>query len=230
MQAQRILVVEDDEAIGALVARAFRTEGFETEVVATGEEALRRTRARRPSVILLDVMLPGLSGTDVLRELRREPRTRELPVVLVTARSDEVDRVVGFELGADDYVPKPFSARELVLRVRALLRRTEAPEERSSDRLRLGPLEIDVPGYRVAVDGQPVPLTALEFRLLLDLARHPGRVQSRDQLLERVWRDADSPEPRTVDNLVKRLREKLGAARSWIETIRGVGYRLREPA
>jgi two-component system phosphate regulon response regulator PhoB len=230
MQAQRILVVEDDEAIGALVSRAFRTEGFETEVVTTGEEALRRTRARRPSVILLDVMLPGLSGTDVLRELRREPRTRELPVVLVTARSDEVDRVVGFELGADDYVPKPFSARELVLRVRALLRRTEVPEERSSDRLRLGPLEIDVPGYRVAVDGQPVPLTALEFRLLLDLARHPGRVQSRDQLLERVWQDADSPEPRTVDNLVKRLREKLGAARSWIETIRGVGYRLREPA
>jgi len=230
MQPQRILVVEDDEAVGGLLRRTLQSEGYDTEVVRTGEEALRRARSRRPSLMLLDVMLPGLSGTDVLRELRREPATRHLPVVVVTARADEVDRVVGFELGADDYVTKPFSPRELCLRIRALLRRAAlAASDEPSDRLRLGPLEIDVPGYRVAVDGRPVPLTALEFRLLLDLARHPGRVQSRDQLLERVWSDADSPEPRTVDNLVKRLREKLGAARGWIETIRGVGYRLRDP-
>lgn len=228
--AERILVVDDEPDLLELVRVNLAENGFQVEATTSGREVLDRVRRSPPDLLVLDLMMPDVAGTEICRQIRATPELADLPIIMLTAKAEELDRVVGFELGADDYVPKPFSARELVLRVRALLRRTEAPEERSSDRLRLGPLEIDVPGYRVAVDGQPVPLTALEFRLLLDLARHPGRVQSRDQLLERVWRDADSPEPRTVDNLVKRLREKLGAARSWIETIRGVGYRLREPA
>jgi two-component system phosphate regulon response regulator PhoB len=192
--------------------------------------ALAEIQRSVPDLLVLDVMLPDISGLEVCRRLRRSPQTIRLPVIMLTARSDEVDRVVGFEVGADDYVPKPFSPRELVLRVDAILRRTTRTEALEGPQvIVLGDLVIDVPAHRVEVQGQEVPLTALEFRLLLDLASRAGRVQSRDALLERVWGYSPNVETRTVDTHVKRLREKLGAAAAQIETVRGVGYRALKP-
>jgi two-component system phosphate regulon response regulator PhoB len=191
-----------------------------------GNTALAEIQRGRPDLLVLDVMLPDLSGIEVCRRLRRNPQTVRLPVIMLTARTDEVDRVVGFEVGADDYVPKPFSPRELVLRVDAILRRTTAaPGVEGPQLITLGDLSIDVPAHRVEVQGEEILLTALEFRLLLDLASRAGRVQSRDALLERVWGYSPNVETRTVDTHVKRLREKLGAGAKQIETVRGVGYR-----
>jgi two-component system phosphate regulon response regulator PhoB len=183
-----------------------------------------------PDVVLLDLMLPDIPGTEVCRQLKGDPRTRHVPVVMLTAKGDEVDRVVGFELGADDYVTKPFSVRELVLRLRAVLRR--APPVRGADRPRerVGPIRLDVEGHRAFVDDAEIALTPLEFRLLATLMARLGRVQSREQLLEDVWGMSADLETRTVDTHVKRLREKLGSGRELLETVRGVGYRLVDPS
>ncbi len=222
----RILVVEDEADLADLVAFNLRGEGHEVTVALDGNTALAEIQRGRPDLVVLDVMLPDISGIEVCRRLRRKRETVRLPVIMLTARTDEVDRVVGFEVGADDYVTKPFSPRELVLRVEAILRRTvpnanvEGPQV-----ITLGALLIDVPAHRVEVSGEEVLLTALEFRLLLDLATRAGRVQSRDALLERVWGYAPNVETRTVDTHVKRLREKLGDGAKQIETVRGVGYR-----
>ncbi len=222
----RILVVEDEADLADLVAFNLRGEGHEVTVALDGNTALAEIQRGRPDLVVLDVMLPDISGIEVCRRLRRKRETVRLPVIMLTARTDEVDRVVGFEVGADDYVTKPFSPRELVLRVEAILRRTvpnaavEGPQV-----ITLGALLIDVPAHRVEVLGEEVLLTALEFRLLLDLATRAGRVQSRDALLERVWGYAPNVETRTVDTHVKRLREKLGDGAKQIETVRGVGYR-----
>ncbi|UCH30729.1 MAG: response regulator transcription factor [Myxococcales bacterium] len=222
----RILVVEDEPDLAELVAVNLRGAGHEVTVSHDGSTALAEIQRSQPDLVVLDVMLPDISGTEVCRRLRRSPQTVRLPVIMLTARSDEVDRVVGFEVGADDYVPKPFSPRELVLRVEAILRRTSAAfESEGPQAIALGDLVIDVPAHRVEVDGQEVLLTALEFRLLHDLASRAGRVQSRDALLERVWGYSPNVETRTVDTHVKRLREKLGAGAKHIETVRGVGYR-----
>jgi two-component system phosphate regulon response regulator PhoB len=187
--------------------------------------------------VLLDLMLPDISGTEVCRQLRQDPETEELPVLMLTARGEEIDRVVGFEAGADDYVVKPFSMRELVLRIRAVLRRFEpeegvepADEEQEADEpeeLTFGKLRIDVPGHRVWVDGEEVSLTALEFKLLTTFVRRKGRAQTREVLLSDVWGITADIKTRTVDTHVKRLREKLDAAGEYIETVRGVGYRFR---
>ncbi|MDH3625081.1 MAG: response regulator [Myxococcales bacterium] len=222
----RILVVEDEADLADLVAFNLRGEGHEVTVALDGNTALAEIQRGRPDLVVLDVMLPDISGIEVCRRLRRKRETVRLPVIMLTARTDEVDRVVGFEVGADDYVTKPFSPRELVLRVEAILRRTvpnadvEGPQV-----ITLGALLIDVPAHRVEVLGEEVLLTALEFRLLLDLATRAGRVQSRDALLGRVWGYAPNVETRTVDTHVKRLREKLGDGAKQIETVRGVGYR-----
>ncbi len=222
----RILVVEDEADLADLVAFNLRGEGHEVTVALDGNTALAEIQRGRPDLVVLDVMLPDISGIEVCRRLRRQRETVRLPVIMLTAKTDEVDRVVGFEVGADDYVTKPFSPRELVLRVEAILRRTvpnadvEGPQV-----ITLGAVLIDVPAHRVEVLGEEVLLTALEFRLLLDLATRAGRVQSRDALLERVWGYAPNVETRTVDTHVKRLREKLGAGAKQIETVRGVGYR-----
>lgn len=222
----RILVVEDEPDLAELVALNLRSAGHEVTVSHDGGTALAEIQRSQPDLLVLDVMLPDISGIEVCRRLRRSPQTVRLPVIMLTARSDEVDRVVGFEVGADDYVPKPFSPRELILRVEAILRRTvTAPETEGPQVITLGSLVIDVPAHRVEVEGQEVLLTALEFRLLLDLASRAGRVQSRDALLERVWGYSPNVETRTVDTHVKRLREKLGAGAAHIETVRGVGYR-----
>lgn len=225
----RILVVEDEADLAELVAFNLRQAGHTVVVASDGVTALAEVQRNRPDLVLLDVMLPDITGLEVCRRLRRAERTMRLPVLMLTARGEEVDRVVGFEVGADDYVVKPFSPRELVLRVEAILRRAgkAAPAEERQN-ITIGELSIDVAAHRVSVAGGEVGLTALEFRLLLDLASRRGRVQSRDALLERVWGYAPGIETRTVDTHVKRLREKLGVASDYIETVRGVGYRVRD--
>ena len=222
-----ILVVDDEEDLRNLLQHALTREGFKVHTVASGPEALSLAPTLHPALILLDLMLPGMQGTEVCRRLRAEPALAGTAIIMLTARTEELDRVVGFELGADDYVTKPFSTRELVLRIRAVLRRglpTPAPEGEAS--LRLGALRIDAAAHRVWVDEEEVQLTATEFRLLTTLARKSGRVQTRGQLLQDVWDMPPDLSTRTVDTHMKRLREKLAAAGDRIETVRGVGYRL----
>ena len=225
-----VLLVDDERDLLSLLDFNLRAAGFETALATTGEQALSQARRRVPDVVVLDLMLPDLSGTEVCRQLKADPRTRHVPVVMLTAKGDEVDRVVGFEVGADDYVTKPFSVRELVLRLRAVLRRAGGarPAERPPEAV--GPIRVDVDAHRAWVDGAEVALTPLEFRLLVTLMSRLGRVQSREQLLEDVWEMSSELETRTVDTHVKRLREKLGSGRELLETVRGIGYRLVDPA
>lgn len=227
--SERILAVDDEPDLLELVEYNLREAGYTVTTAKDGAGALAEVRRQRPDLIVLDLMLPDISGTEVCKRLRRDPGTESIPIVMLTARGQEIDRVVGFELGADDYIVKPFSPRELVLRIGAVLRRAQAPQTADpAQRIVLGKLSIDVARHRVAVEDEDVPLTALEFKLLLDLASRRGRVQSRDSLLDRVWGYSPGIETRTVDTHVKRLREKLGAASDYIETVRGVGYRIRE--
>jgi two-component system phosphate regulon response regulator PhoB len=226
--SRRILVVDPEESSAALIAERLVDAGFDAVRFASGAAALDEVARDRPAALLIEILLPDMSGTEVLRRLRDDPRTRQIPVVLVTTRSAEIDRVIGFELGADDYVTKPYSPRELVLRVQALLRRARGTNGGTPEQILIGPLVLDVHRHDARVNGTSVPLTALEFRLLLDLARRRGRVQRREELLERVWEDPKEVDVRTVDSHVKRIREKLGEAGDWLETVRGVGYRLRE--
>jgi two-component system phosphate regulon response regulator PhoB len=221
-----ILVVDDEPDILDLVRFHLEEAGFRVTTAASGSEALERLKQVRPCLLLLDIMLPDLSGTELLRHLRGgDPAVRAVPVILLTARRDEVDRVVGFELGADDYVTKPFSPRELVLRVRAVLRRASGEPEQQ-DQLVRGCIRLDRSRHQCVVDGDEVALTAKEFGLLEMLIERPGRVFSRGQLLDRVWGGGIHVTPRTIDTHVKRLREKLGKGGALISTIRGVGYRL----
>ena len=224
-----ILIVDDERDLLSLLEFNLGQAGFETILAATGEAALAELRRRVPDLVLLDLMLPDVSGTDVFRAIKADPRTRNVPVVMLTAKGDEVDKVVGFELGADDYVTKPFSVRELVLRLRAVLRRT-APATAEQPPEAVGPIQVDLGAHRAYVEGGEVALTPLEFRLLTTLMSRAGRVQSREQLLTDVWEMSTELETRTVDTHVKRLREKLGPARDLLETVRGVGYRLVDPA
>ncbi|MDC3981924.1 response regulator [Polyangium jinanense] len=221
----RILVVEDEPALLKVLDYNFRQAGHEVVLAARGEEGIRLARERRPDVILLDMMLPDIQGTEVCRSLQQSEETRETPVVIVSARGDEVDRVVGFELGAVDYVVKPFSVRELLLRVQAILRRVKA---RTTERrvLQFGRLRIDDEAHRVWVDGVEIELTLLEFKLLLALYENRERVQTRGALLEGVWGMDVDITTRTVDTHVKRLRDKLGPAGDYVQTVRGIGYRF----
>lgn len=227
----RILVVEDEPDIAALLAYHLTREGFRVRTAAGGPEALEALSRERPDLLVLDLMLPGLSGYDVLAELKRQPETADLPVVVLTAMREEADRIRGLELGADDYVTKPFSPQELVLRVAAVLRRVQAPAVAGPARLlRGGPILVDVNAMRVVADGAEVSLTPTEYRLLVTLLERRGRVQSRRQLLQAAWDVHVELETRTVDMHVKRLRGKLGAGGDWIETVRGFGYRFRPEA
>ncbi|NLE47090.1 MAG: response regulator [Sandaracinaceae bacterium] len=226
----RILVVEDEMDLAELVSFNLREAGHQVTIANNGSTALVEIRRMKPDLVILDLMLHDISGLEICRRIRRDEETARIPVLMLTAKGTEVDRVVGFEVGADDYVVKPFSPRELTLRVEAILRRAHGGAEAEAERqiIQNGRLTIDIPAHRVTVDEVEVPLTALEFRLLLDLATRMGRVQSRDALLERVWGYAPGVETRTVDTHVKRLREKLGEGADCIETVRGVGYRLRD--
>jgi two-component system phosphate regulon response regulator PhoB len=224
----RVLVVEDERDIAALVAYHLTKEGYRVRTAEGGHEALAAIAADKPDLLILDLMLPGFSGYEVLQEMRRRPEMAELPVVVLTARRDEEDRVKGLELGADDYVTKPFSPRELVLRVAAVLRRAQSPAIAGGGRtLRGGPIVVDLNALRVAVNGAEIELTPTEYRLLVSLLERRGRVQSRQQLLEHAWDIHARIETRTVDMHVQRLRAKLGAAGDLIETVRGFGYRFR---
>ncbi len=223
----RILVVEDEKDLQHVLAYNLKGAGYEVQAVARGRDAMRIAREWRPDLILLDLMLPDISGTEVAKELKVAPETKEILVVMLTAKGEEIDRVLGFELGADDYVVKPFSIRELLLRIRAHLRRREAAPERTG-RIEFGLLRIDRDAHRVWVGAEEVELTALEFRLLETLHDRRNRVQTREILLDDVWGIEAEVTTRTVDAHVKRLREKLGPAAGYIITIRGVGYRFAE--
>ena len=226
---QRILIVDDERDIVQVLEFALQQAGFETVAAQDAAGALARVRERQPDLILLDLMLPDLPGTEVFRQLKSVAKTAALPVVMLTARGEEMDRVVGFELGADDYITKPFSVREVVLRVKAILRRN-APGEPAGPRETVGPLRLDPEAHRAFVDGHEVELTALEFKLLGTFMARLGRVQTRELLLHDVWEMAGDVQTRTVDTHVKRLREKLGSGRDLIETVRGLGYRMSDPA
>ena len=224
----RILVVEDERDIAALIAYHLAKEGYRVRTAEDGSEALQAVSAERPDLIVLDLMLPGFSGDEVLTELRRRPELIDVPVVILTARREESDRIKGLELGADDYLTKPFSPRELVLRVAAVLRRAQSPAVAASGRtLRGGNVAVDLSAMSVTVDEAPVDLTPTEFRLLVSLLERRGRVQSRRQLLEAAWDLHARIETRTVDMHVQRLRSKLGSAGDLIETARGFGYRFK---
>ncbi len=224
-----VLIVDDERDLLSLLDFNLRAAGFETLLATTGADALSTVRRRVPDLVLLDLMLPDLPGTEVCRTLKADARTRHVPVVMLTAKGSELDRVVGFEIGADDYVTKPFSVRELALRLQAVLRRSGKvrPSERPPESV--GPIRVDVGAHRAYADGSEVDLTPLEFKLLTTMMSRLGRVQSREQLLEDVWDMSADIATRTVDTHVKRLREKLGSGRELLETVRGVGYRLVDP-
>ena len=225
--SHRILVVDDEPDITALVAYHLARVGYRVSTATTGPDALRAAREERPDIVVLDLMLPGVSGYEVLRELRQRPETREVGVILLTSRREETDRIKGFSLGADDYLTKPFSPQELTLRVAALLRRLQAPAVAAGSSLIEGPLIIDRASHRVTLDGEELQLTATEFKLLSMLVERRGRVQTRPQLLEAVWDAQPDIQTRTVDMHVQRLRAKLGELGDLIETVRGFGYRFR---
>jgi two-component system phosphate regulon response regulator PhoB len=223
---ERILVVDDEADIVALVAYHLVKAGYRVSTASTGPDALAAARQERPALVVLDLMLPGASGYDVLEQLRSQPATRDIAVLMLTARREEPDRIRGLSLGADDYLTKPFSPQELVLRVGAILRRLGASGG-PADILAVGPITIDRAEHRVSSDGRLVDLTPTEYKLLLILAERRGRVQSRAHLLETVWDAAPDIQTRTVDMHVQRLRTKLGEAGELIETVRGFGYRLQ---
>jgi two-component system phosphate regulon response regulator PhoB len=223
----KILVVDDEPDAVELIAFNLKAAGHEVITAAEGQEALKKARTFAPDLIVLDLMLPEVDGLEICKILRRDPATAPIPVIMLTAKAAEIDRVLGLELGADDYITKPFSPRELVLRVKNLLKRGHAAQEKV-DQFRFGDLTIDVPRHLVTVQGKRVDLTVTEFKLLSLLAQRRGRVQSREQLLQDVWEYDNIIDTRTVDTHMRRLREKLGRAARYLDTVRGVGYRFVE--
>jgi phosphate regulon transcriptional regulator PhoB len=226
-----ILVVEDEPDIAELVKYHLEKAGLPARVVGDGKQALDLIVREQPTLVVLDLMLPGLDGMEVCRRLRGSPATRGIPVIMLTAKAEEVDRIVGLEMGADDYVPKPFSPRELVARVKAVLRRAAPPPEPSEAPVVVGGVRLDPIRHEVAKNGQPVSLSAMEFRLLEFFLRHRGRVYSRAQLLDQVWGQDRFVEPRTVDVHIRRLREKIEnnpRKPVLILTVRGIGYKCSE--
>jgi two-component system phosphate regulon response regulator PhoB len=223
---QNVLVVDDEADIVALVAYHLAKAGYGVSTATSGRTALEKAREERPVLVVLDLMLPDMSGFEVLEALRADEATKDVAVLLLTARREEPDRIRGLSLGADDYLTKPFSPQELVLRVTAILRRVGAGATQTGDMLRIGPLRIDRAAHHVMVGDQEVDLTPTEFKLLLLLVERRGRVQARSHLLQTVWEAAPDIQTRTVDMHVQRLRSKLGPAGDMIETVRGFGYRI----
>lgn len=229
MSEKTILVVEDEADLVGVLEYNLGKEGYAVETAMTGSQAISRLmKGSAPDLVVLDLMLPDISGLDVCRQMRESGRLKDVPVLMLTARGEESDRVAGFEVGADDYVPKPFSVRELMLRVKALLRRAGSTAEGEEGEARFGILKVDRAAHRVWVDGEEAALTVLEFGLLTTLLERRGRVQTRDRLLNDVWDIHADVTTRTVDTHVKRLREKLKEAGQYVETVRGVGYRFKE--
>ena len=225
--SETVLVVDDEPDVLDLLAYNLQKAGYNTVRASDGATALQKARDLLPSLVVLDLMLPQIEGTEVCKQLRADPRTAPIPIIMLTAKADELDRVIGFELGADDYVVKPFSPRELVLRVKTILRRAQG-KGAPAEVLKADELIVDLAKHEVTVKGKPVDVTATEFKLLATLMERRGRVQSRDRLLTDVWGYEGDIDTRTVDTHVRRLREKLGSAADCIETVRGVGYRFAE--
>ena len=224
---EQILVVDDEPEAIELLEFNLKQAGFSVVSAADGAEAIKKARAARPGLIVLDLMLPEVDGLEVCKMLRRDSNTAAIPIIMLTARAAEIDRVLGLELGADDYVTKPFSPRELVLRVKKILQRGHAPAS-SGQNLKFGQLLIDPPRHQVSWKGKGIELTPTEFKLLTILAQRRGRVQSRDQLLRDVWEYNSHIDTRTVDTHMRRLRHKLGPAAKYLDTVHGVGYRFLE--
>ena len=227
MTQQNILVVEDDKHISKLVAYNLEKAGFLCEASTTGEDALTLLDKRQVDLVILDIMLPGIDGLETCKRIRQDRRIAHVPIIMLTAKGEEIDRIVGFELGADDYMVKPFSPRELILRIKAILKR-KAPQENEQEIVQVDSITIDISRHQVTAGKREIKLTTIEFKLLLTLIQRRGRVQSRDVLLEDVWDIAAEVTTRTIDTHVKRLREKLGEAGSLIETVRGIGYKFVE--
>ena len=225
--AQRILIIEDESDIRELLTYNLELEGFDVVGVANGEDAFKALQTGSIQLVVLDLMLPDISGLEICRYIRRDSALSRLPVIMLTAKGEEVDRIVGFELGADDYVTKPFNIREMILRVKAVLARSKMTPV-AGKALERGALTIDPEQYEATVDGRPLSLTATEFRLLHHLAAHPGLARNRDELLDIIWGEDKFVTPRTVDTYIRRLREKLGPAGDMIQTLRGVGYRFQK--
>lgn len=223
----KILIVDDEPEAVELIEFNLKQTGFEILTAADGAEALKKARSALPNLIVLDLMLPEIDGLEVCKMLRRDPATGGIPIIMVTAKAAEIDRILGLELGADDYITKPFSPRELVLRIKNVLQRGRSPSK-EPDVYKFGELVIDTPRHLVSWRGRKIELTATEFKLLSLLAERRGRVQSRDQLLRDVWEYNSLIDTRTVDTHMRRLREKLGAAAKYLDTVRGVGYRFVE--
>jgi two-component system phosphate regulon response regulator PhoB len=224
---KRILVVEDErDVVDLLTLNLRKAGGFLISTASDGAAGLTKARTEKPAFIILDLMLPKMSGLEVCKILKSDSATRHIPIMMLTAKAEEIDRIVGLEFGADDYVTKPFSPREVILRIRAILRRGAA--EQTDEQVTAGPITIDPVRHEVSVDGKRVNLTSLEFKLLRTLMQRRGRVQARDRLLNDVWGYESVIDTRTVDTHVRRLREKLGKAGEIVETVRGFGYRLRE--
>ncbi|MGD0015917.1 MAG: response regulator [Verrucomicrobiia bacterium] len=225
--SETILIVDDEQDVLDLLAFNLQKAGFKTIAARDGATALQKARDAMPALIVLDLMLPQIEGTEVCRQLKVDPKTAHIPIIMLTAKAEEVDRVVGLELGADDYVTKPFSPRELALRVKTILRRASG-RSAPTEVFKVGDMVLDLAKHEVTVKGKPVELTATEFKLLTTLLERRGRVQTRDRLLMDVWGYEGEMDTRTVDTHVRRLREKLGKTADLIETVRGVGYRLAE--
>lgn len=225
----KILVIEDDRDIGELIAYNLGQEKIPVEVSSNGKTGLMQARRLLPDLIILDLMLPDLGGLEICKTLKADARTKDIPVLMLTAKGTEVDRIVGFEVGADDYLTKPFSPRELLLRVKAILKRLKDRDQKAQAKPQsFGMLQVDPARFEVKVGKQEVRLTALEFKLILHLMQNKGRIATRDNLLDHVWNYDAAVTTRTVDTHIKRLREKLGRAGEYIETIRGVGYRFKD--
>lgn len=227
MTKEKILVVEDDKHISKLIKYNLDKAGYDSVVAGDGEKALDILGKQGADLILLDIMLPKIDGFEVCRLIKQNPKLKDIPIIMLTAKGEEVDRIVGLELGADDYVVKPFSPRELALRIKAILKRGRQ-EEPPSDIIKRGALIIDVSKHRVTVNNKEIELTPIEFKLLVTLIERKGRVQSRDRLLTDVWNINAEIYTRTVDTHIKRLREKLGKTGDSLETVRGLGYRFKE--
>jgi two-component system phosphate regulon response regulator PhoB len=223
--AHKIYIVEDEPDLKDALTFNFENEGFKVNSFSDGESFLKEIKRKKPDLVILDLMLPGISGLDVCREIRTSDTFNDIAVIMLTAKGEEIDRIVGFELGADDYVTKPFSVRELILRVKVILKK-QSEMSANEKTIEYGPILMNLDAHNVTVDGKDIILTALEFKLLKHLLKRRGRVQTRDQLLADVWGLSSEVTTRTVDTHIKRLREKLDKTGNLIQTIRGVGYRF----
>lgn len=227
MPKERILIVEDEKNIAKLIRYNLEKDGYTCAAAKTGEEAISILKKENFDLIILDIMLPGIDGFDVCRSIKQDNRLKNIPIIMLTAKGEEVDRIVGLELGADDYIVKPFSPRELTLRVKAVLKRN-GKEESKKELITIENITVDIPKHKVTVKDKEIEFTKMEFKLLVILMERRGRVQTRDRLLSDVWGMDSMVDTRTVDTHIKRLREKLGRAGAIIETVRGIGYKLRE--